>query len=155
MTKPDIEFLINSPNINNSIIQLDNYICELCGWGETLSNLNQAQQILYFNQNLEREVNNGGFNIYFLNSAGNFAHETIKSLQAIGANHTAELLQQAIDEFPASKVPTDRSSRQKLVMQFSKEVKDKWHDLDNKFFEYKDDLNSLNMDYVKDNKKLF
>jgi len=155
MPKPDIELLINAPNINNSIIQVDNYICELCEWGEKLSNLNQAQQIFYFNQNLEREVNNGGFNNYFLNSAGNFAHETIKSLQAIGANHTSKLLQQAMDEFPANKVPIDRSIRQKLVMEFPKEVKDKWHNLDNNFFEYKDDLNSLNMNYVKDNKKLF
>ena len=80
--KPDIEKLVNSENKNKSIIELDNYICALCNWGDEIDNLTEQQKNFYFNQELEREVNNGGFYQYFLNSSGTFAYETINSLRS-------------------------------------------------------------------------
>ena len=77
----DIEKLLTSDNTTESIIELDKYICQLCAWGDELNKLTEPQQNFYFNQNLEREINNGGFNQYFYNSAGDFAHETIDSLK--------------------------------------------------------------------------
>ena len=61
MVKPVIEELLKAEDTNNSIIELDNYICELCQWGEDVNQLTDPQKIFFFNQNLEREVNNGGF----------------------------------------------------------------------------------------------
>lgn len=111
--KPDIDTLLSSPDINNAIIEIDNYVCRLCSWGDTLDRLTEPQKSFYFNQNLEREINNGGFNQYFYNSSGDFAHETIASLRTIGANKTADILQQAIDQFPNSAVPKDRADDKK------------------------------------------
>ncbi len=145
----NIDRLLTAENVNNSIIELDNFICELCGWGDNMENLTDSQRIFYYNQNLEREVNNGGFNQYFINSSGDFAHETINSLKTIGANHTADILQSAIDQFPDKKVPSDRDERIELVGQIEETANEKWEDLDQKFFEYKDNLNSLNIEYVK------
>ena len=153
--KLDINKLINTNDINESIIELDNYICELCDYGEKLDLLNVYQKNFYVNQNLEREVNNGGFNQFFINSSGNFAHETIDSLRIIGANKTAKIVQKANDQFPNKKVPKDRTERQEVLEQIEDFANDIWEELDQKFFEYEDDLNSLNMDYIKMNKSKF
>lgn len=145
----NLDSLLSADNLNDSVIELDKFICELCEWGDNMNTLTDAQRNFYYNQNLEREVNNGGFNQYFLNSCGDFAHETIKSLRTIGANHTADILQSAIDEFPDKNVPNDRDERTDIVEQIEETANEKWEDLDQKFFEYKDDLNTLNIEYVR------
>lgn len=151
----NLDSLLSSDNLNSSLIELDNFICELCEWGDNMDMLTEAQRNFYFNQNLEREVNNGGFNQYFINSSGDFTHETINSLRTIGANLTADILQSAIDQFPDKKVPRDRDERIDLVRQIEETANEKWEELDQKFFEYKDDLNSLNIEYVKKHRTEF
>lgn len=151
----NLDSLLSSDNLNGSVIELDNFICELCEWGNNMDALTEAQKTFYYNQNLEREINNGGFNQYFINSSGDFAHETINSLRTIGANHTAEILQSAIDQFPDKKVPLDRDKRTELVGQIEDTANEKWEGLDQMFFEYKDDLNSLNIEYVKKHRTEF
>jgi hypothetical protein len=156
MNKIDnLDSLLSSDNLNDSVIELDNFICELCEWGDNIETLTEAQKHFYFNQNLEREINNGGFNQYFTNSSGDFAHETIKSLRVIGANHTADILQSAIDQFPDKNVPRDRDERTEIVGQIEETANEKWEELDQKFLEYKDDLNSLNIEYVKKHRTEF
>lgn len=61
---------------------------------------------------LEAEVNNGGFDQYYFNSAGDMAVATVESLKAIGAPNTASLLAAANSEFPESTPPANRSLRQ-------------------------------------------
>ncbi len=153
--KPDISALLASPDVNGSIIELDNYIAELGAYGDELENLTLAQKFFFFNQNLEREVNNGGFNLFFINSSGEFAHETVQSLQAIGANKTSDIVQQAIAQFPSKKVPKDRDERQALVQKIEAETNDIWDELTQKFFRYEDNLNALNLKYVKENRHSF
>ena len=150
-----IDRLLSADDINKSIIELDNYICERCVWGEEIDKLNQQQKNFYYNQELEREINNGGFNQYFLNSSGNFAHQTIESLCLIKANKTAEILREAIGQFPVKTVPEGQSDRQEILEQIEENANEKWEDLEQKFFLYEDDLNSLNMEYIRENKEAF
>jgi hypothetical protein len=131
----NLDGLLSSDNLNSSVIELDNFICELCEWGDNMDALTDGQKNFYYNQNLEREVNNGGFNQYFINSSGDFAHETINSLRTIGANHTADILQSAIDQFLDKQVPRDRDERIELVGQVEETAYEKWEELDQKFFE--------------------
>ena len=100
---------------------------------------------------MEREINNGGFSQYFFNSSGNYAHETVRSLKLIVANKTADILQKAIDQFPNKLVPKDRDERQKVLDQIGEESNAIWNGLDQKFYAYEDDLNTLNLEYVKQN----
>jgi hypothetical protein len=109
------------------------------------------QKTFYYNQNLEREVNNGGFNQYFFNSAGKFAMETIESLKAIGAHRTKDILQTAINQFHGN-IPADPRERQEKLEQIDEGI---WEELDTKFFAYEDDLNSLNFEYIKNHKDKF
>jgi Domain of unknown function (DUF4375) len=153
--KLDIDMLLTSPETNNTIIAIDNYICKLCSYSDTLDQLTEPQKNFYFNQNLEREVNNGGFNQYFYNSSGDFAHETIISLRAIGANKTANILQEAIDQFPNSTVPKDRAKRQEVLEQIEETANEMWEQLDQAFYKYEDDLNELTLQYIKQNRSSF
>jgi hypothetical protein len=102
-----------------------------------------------------REINNGGFNQYFSNSTGDTVHETIFSLRAIGADKTAEILQKAIDQFPDKKVPKDRDERTEIVEQIEEVANEVWEELDQQFYKYEDDLNALNIEYVKKHKGFF
>jgi len=153
--KLDLDKLLTSYNKNSSIIEIDNFICELCVWGQSLEKLTEPQKNFFFNQNLEREVNNGGFKQYFYNSSGDFSHETIKSLKIIGADKTADKLQKAIDQFPDKTVPKDRSERQVILEKIEETANEIWEELDQMFFVYEDDLNTLNFEYIRQNKGKF
>ena len=151
----NLDFLLSSEDKNESIIELDNFIGDLCSYGDNMEILSEPQKQFYYNQCLEREVNNGGFNQYFYNSSGDFAHQTIQSLKAIGAYKTSEILQKAIDQFPEGKVPTDREERIELVEQIEEEANEIWEELDQQFFQYSDDLSTLNLNFVKNHKAEF
>jgi len=153
--KPNIEQLLSSDNINNSIIELDNYICALCDWGDDLDALTYPQRVFHFNQELEREVNNGGFEQYFENSSGMYANDTITTLELVGANTTANILRSAIDFFPDKQVPIDQDERVEMVSTMDESVAERWEELDQQFFNYEDNLNSLNMEFVRKHKEDF
>jgi hypothetical protein len=49
---------------------------------------------------LEREVNNGGYGQFFLNSSNEFAATVVDALQRIGCPATASITQRALDALP-------------------------------------------------------
>lgn len=150
-----LEQLLGSEDDDFILSSLDEFICTPCQYGEDIDKLNEAQKLFFFNQNVERELNNGGFNQYFWNSSGDFANETIASLKAIGAEKTAALLQQAMDQFPDRKVPTNRDERNELQEQIQEQADDVWNELDEKFYLYEENLNELNLAFIKMNKDSF
>ena len=54
----------------------------------------------------------------------------------------------AIDQFPEKIVPRDRTERQEILEQIKDTAKPIWEKLEQKFFEYQDDLNTLNLNFV-------
>jgi hypothetical protein len=153
--KPDIEKLVASSNINDSIIELDNYISALCEWGDNIPALSYPQMAFYFNQELEREINNGGFDLYFHNSSGRYAVDTIDTLKLIGATKTAKILETAIEVFPGKSVPIDEDIKEQVLEQIGKNSAELWAELDEQFFKYEDNLNELNIEFVRNNKEYF
>lgn len=153
--KSIIDELLSSTDNNNVIIKIDDYICKLCSHGDALENLNEQQKNFYLVQNIEREINNGGFNQYFFNSSGNFSHDTIRSLQAIGALKTANILQHAIDQFPNSTVPKKQSERRGVIEKIEEIADEVWGKLDRKFLQYEDNLSELIIQYIKENQHSF
>ena len=152
MTKiPNLDNLLNSEDTNKSVIELDEFISGLPIDAE----MTEPQKLFNYNQELEREVNNGGFSQFFLNSSGDNAHETVLSLKAIGADKTADLLQKAIDQFPSKTISKDRDKRTEIVEEIEETAEEVWNDLDQKFYEYEDDLNTLNIEYVRKHKEFF
>jgi hypothetical protein len=153
--KLDLEKLLSSDDINRSIVELDNHIGELCSYGDEMNKLTEPQKQFYYNQCLEREVNNGGFNLYFYNSTSEFAQLTVQSLRIIGADITADILQKAIDQFPDKKVPHNRTERQEILEKIQDLATPIWDKLEQKFFAYEDDLNILNIEFVRQHKDKF
>jgi Domain of unknown function (DUF4375) len=151
----NLENLSSAEDSNGSVIVMDVFIVELCNYGDDIEKLIEPQKLFYLNQNLEREINNGGFSQYFVNSSGDFPHEIIETLKTIGAERTANILQGAISQFPNKKVPENRDERIELVEEIEEVANEVRDDLDQKFYEYVDDLNSLNIDYIKKNKDYF
>jgi hypothetical protein len=96
---------------------------------------------------LEAEINNGGFDQFFFNSAGDRAAETIIALKEIGAVHTANIVLAACSKFPEGMPPKDRYSRQDLLEQVSPD-NEAFEEEDAAFYEYKDDLASLVANYL-------
>lgn len=53
---PDLEALIDSADTDGLVIELDNFIGEVCDYGDEMDKLTPSQRMFYLNQNLEREV---------------------------------------------------------------------------------------------------
>ena len=151
----NLETLLTSSDTKESVIKLSCFITKACDYGDSMEKLTKSQKQFYYNREFEREVNNGGFAQYFFNSSGDFVHQTIHSLRAIGADTTANILQEAIDQFPDKNVPQDRTERYKILEQIQDTAKPIWDEIEKRFFEYPDDLNILNLDFVKQNKNDF
>lgn len=95
---------------------------------------------------LEAEINNGGFNQFFFNSAGNHTEEIIKALVKIGAFRTAEIVKKAASKFPGGMPSKDRDERQEALEEISPDS-DAFEELDEEFLAYEDDLASLVANY--------
>jgi len=98
---------------------------------------------------LESEVNNGGFDQYFINSAGDHAVEALESLWRIGAPKALALLQQAIDAFEPALPSTDRAARNSQVMSLPEAMQDLWYELDQQFCASAEPLWQLVLSYVE------
>ncbi len=154
-TKPDIDSLLASNNTDKLIIDLHTYITKTCNYGDSLEKLTEPQKTFYFNQQLEIEVNNGGFDQYFFNYSGCFAHETILSLRQINAIKTANILQLAIEEFPNSIVPKNKLERIQIMETIQEKVEETWEELDQKFLTYEDNLYELTLLFIQQNRSYF
>jgi hypothetical protein len=89
---------------------------------------------------LEAEVNNGGFDQFFFNSAGDRTKETIDALSVIGAVHTAAIVRAAAGRFPGGLPPQDRDERQTLLLEKVSPDSDAFGDEDAAFLEDRDNL---------------
>ena len=117
--------------------------------------LNKYEKTVLFIEMLEGEVNNGGFDQYFFNSSGEYAHETLDALERIKATKTADILNEAIRSFPLLPVPKCTGTRRELLEDLPESVSGKWEDLDDEFYEHSESLEGLIIDYVKRNKENF
>jgi hypothetical protein len=103
---------------------------------------------------LEAEVNNGGFEQYFRNSAGDHSGQVVSSLRAISAPKAAAIVQRAISSvFGDTAPPEDRNTRQAKMDDLPDEVLEALNECDNLFFAYPDDLTELLFEYVRVNRQ--
>jgi hypothetical protein len=105
--------------------------------------LTSHERVFYLVWWLEAEVNNGGFNQFFFNSAGDYATETVEALRTIGAEKTAVLAELACDVFSPAVPSPNRAERQDQVIALSEPQNAKLSQLDKAFFAYPDNLSKL------------
>ncbi|HET9408669.1 MAG TPA: DUF4375 domain-containing protein [Candidatus Sulfotelmatobacter sp.] len=98
-------------------------------------------------EELEMEVNNGGFDPFFYNSAGDDTADIIQALDAVGAANTADILRRAAARFPGGMPPKDRYERQNILLEISPDA-EAFEELDGEFCAYPDDLSELIKKYT-------
>jgi hypothetical protein len=105
---------------------------------------------------LEAEVNNGGFNQFFYNSSGEFVDEAMNGCIAIGATRTAKIVSRAVETIMAEKEMQLEVRKKGTIEAFSESYKEtKLGECDNEFFKYEDDLQNLQIQYIRNIKKDF
>lgn len=92
---------------------------------------------------LDSEVNNGGFDQFYWNSAGEFALEAIEGLETIGAHHKVSILVAANSEFPGGMPSENRAKRQKELDVIVNSGSSKLGSLDLEYCGCKEDIVNL------------
>ena len=113
------------------------------------ADLSGAERVFVAVWTLEADVNNGGFDQYYLNSSGDHAWFAPQALRAIGAEKTARIVERANAPFGADGPPPDRDSRSAAMVGLAEEVQELWTDCDQNFYAYPDDLTTLLAAYVR------
>lgn len=147
--------LLQMENEEVALMELDTFLNEISMYGDNLQELSDAQRTIFLNVALEREINNGGFNQYFFNSAGDYAYQTVDSLREVGAYTMADILQEAINLFPNGELPEDQFERQEVLEEIEGAASEKWFELDDRFLAYPENLLELNMDFIRANTDQF
>lgn len=117
--------------------------------------LSKPEKVFVCVWGLEGEVNNGGFDQYYFNSAGNHALDTPEALVTIGAHKTADIVKEANAVFGDEGPSADRKRRQRQLDALSEKAYMTLDTLDDRFYEYPDDLEFLLKEYVGKNREAF
>lgn len=140
----DINDIRTLENRNDFVIAMNSRICKKCAYRDNIDALSNPERVFYITQQCEAEVNNGGFSQYIFNSSGNFSRELVQAFS-----------KKALDAF-GRELPSDRNKRQEVLEELnSDEIDRTLEECDDAFFEYEDDLLSLNFAYVQKNKDSF
>ena len=138
--------IINDKNEQDALLTILDIIQKKCDYGQKMDKLTDGERIIYLIGDVEGEVNNGGFSQYFFNSSGKYANEAISALKTVGAEYTSSLLEQAMKIYKNG--PTSES-RNEPEEDLTEDQEEKLNELDNKFYEYKDNLSKLQIEYIK------
>lgn len=111
--------------------------------------LTESEQVIFCMMGLEGEVNNGGFDQFFLNSSSKYKVETLDSLRRINASYTASLLEEAIRVVEDPNLQGEKDGENTDIQSERLNV------LDDKFYEYKEDLLELQLNFIKEHKDNF
>ena len=151
----NMDHIWNLTDTNDFVVAMTEHLDNKTQYGKDMSALSEAERIFYITQTLEMEVNNGGFSQFFYNSSGNFSNELVGAFTAIGANATAAICQKAISAFGRD-IPVDRDEREEMLDKLeSDEFDEILEECDNAFYDYEDNLNELNYNFVMKNKEFF
>lgn len=154
-TSMTIDEIWKIEDVNSFLIAMLEHIEEKCEYGDNMGNLSEPERIFYITQACEVEVNNGGFSQFFFNSSGDFSGELEYAFTEIGAIKTAEICHTALNAF-GRELPTDTEERRKLLDDLKNDKIDSvLNECDNRFYEYEEDLNSLNYGYIIENRAAF
>jgi len=155
LRKPKKQVKTDTKDKTTFLIDTFMELCEKSNYGENLNVLTAEEQVFYINNELEQEVNNGGFSQYLSNSSGNYAHRVVDCLHTIGAYKTAEICKTALNAF-GRPIPQDREERFDFLDEYETDaVAEILNKCDERFYKYEDDLETLNYNYVINNREKF
>lgn len=119
--------------------------------------LNDNERVFVYIDVFEAAMNEGGFNYFFSNEAGNFALEIKEAYKAIKAPKTALLVEKALYLFPKESYNDNLDNRNQILAKMDELAFSGWEDLDEIFFEdeQEEDIVALVVAFIKENKSSF
>jgi hypothetical protein len=106
----------------------------------------EAQKVFSAIWELESQVSNGGFNLYFYNSDSDIIAYAPIARSAIGASSTANIVGRAIAVI--APLPLTQDGRRSAMDALSEECQDLLAALDSEFFAYPDNLTEMLFEFV-------
>lgn len=98
----------------------------------------------------EGTVTKGGFyNFFFTN--GHYTKQCIAAYKAIKANKTAQLIEQAYKLINNIALDVDKTDRESIILNSSVKTIKEWERLDLILDQYEEDIETLIVDYIKQN----
>lgn len=131
-------------------------------YGEDLSKLNEYEKVFLVMNELNMEVNNGGFDQFFLNSDGRYNDILVSSAEAIKAYDIAKICRKALAIYAknvdAESVIEKRAYHDSMeYMQIYKydPIFPDLNKCDDAFYASEDSITGLSVQYAKENKEQF
>jgi aspartokinase len=112
--------------------------------------LSSEERVVLAIEALEREVNNGGYEQFFLNSSREYASIIVDALVSIGSRRTAAITQKAIDALRCQALTSEAIESAMLA-----ESEDRDQSLfvcDNQYFARREDIEGHLLAFIKTNK---
>lgn len=132
------------------VLQFDLFLEKKCDYGNQIELLNPIEKVFYYVNTLNEEVHSSGFDGYLSSSCFPGAVEIERSLREIKAEKVLKIWKKVEKKFPKHCIPNDMEERidviEKKRLSFEK--------LDDKFYDYPDDLEELLFEYVQKNRSL-
>ena len=151
----DIEKALLIENETESILALGEIIWKKTEVLDNFENLTEVEKTFIYVEMLEAEINNGGFDQYFYNTSGDYYSESLQAYKTIGAHKTVKIIEEAFKIFPVNPIPKDNEKRQDILENVDEETSKKWNLLEDKFYEYEENISGLLLEFVKKNKSEF
>ncbi|TVZ47482.1 DMP19 family protein [Olleya sp. Hel_I_94] len=149
----NLDEILNLEDETDVVIEIGQKLWDKSKDDKDFESLNSIEKNILYIEMLEGQVNNGGFDQFFFNSSGEYAHETLIALEEIKAPKMAEILNRAIRAFPTSPIPKDEEQRREYMEDVPENISETWDKLDDEFYKYPENLAGLVIEYVKANKE--
>ena len=120
-----------------------------CQYGDKLDELTTGERIIYLTDEVNGEVHSSGFSHYFFYPSGANSEEAITALKEIGASYTASLIQKAKDIYKNGYTNGWGNNPEEEV-ELTDDQCEKLDELDNEFYEYRDNLDELQIKYIQE-----
>lgn len=115
------------------------------------SSLTQAEKTVYCVDSLSREMENGGFALFFYHEIGAFCSDVQLALESIRAKNSLEIFNKVMSYFPNSLVPVDEAERVEAFDQVTNNWFDEMAECDDRFLEVGENLIELTLKFVSKN----
>lgn len=120
-----------------------------CEHGGKLEQLTSRERVIYLTDEVNGQVHSSGFCHYFFYPSGANSKEAIMALKEIGAPYTASLVQEAKNVYRNGFTHCWKNPPEDEV-ELTDEEMERLDTLDNKFYEYRENLDELQMKYIKE-----
>jgi hypothetical protein len=123
---------------------------------QIVTSMSKGFQMVYSTWWVDAEVNNGGFNQYFWNSAGEFRNEALEGFKLLGAVEHETLMAEAIEVYKVEESKIKQQKAKGTMEGFSESYKDNpLNKLDDRFYKLAEDAGKMRVKFIREHPDLF